>query len=54
MIELTKKEMYRFQRTEKSVYKKTLERPSYTQVAALRREVGAAHLKTRIMESQLK
>ena len=54
IIGFTKQEIEELQKIENSVYRVILGAPKYTQVAALRGEIGASKMETRIRENQLK
>ena len=53
VIDFTKTEIQKLQRIENSVGRKIMNAPSYTQEAALRREIGISSMKGRIMEGQI-
>lgn len=54
IIGFTKQEIEELQKIENSVYRVILGAPKYTQVAALRGEIGASKMETRIRENQIK
>ena len=53
-MDFTKQEIERLQRIENNVGRQIMGAPRYTQVAALRGEIGMSSMKGRIMEGQIK